>query len=152
MKAAIDKLKDNHEMGREIRELLELGPAGKQARVGELRRAADEVGQVWDRKLEIERARKLVEFSKNYTSGQLERLIKQCKQFGYAPELGVLIRLFPLPLQERNKLQKKAIEGGWKKTRLNQEIARQMPVDQLVDPIRRGRRPAAIKSLQVDPD
>ncbi len=147
LKAAIRKLEHNHQMGHDIRELLELGPGGKQARDGELRKAADEVGEAWNRELEIERARKLVEFSKKYTEDQLQQLIDACEAYGYCPEFGVVIRLLPLNLRERNKLQKQAIKGRWKKARLNQEIARQKPVDQLVDPVRRGRRPAAIKSL-----
>lgn len=147
LKAAIRKLEDNHQMGYEIREHLELGPGGKQARDGALRRAADEVGKAWNRELEIERARKLVEFSRKYTEDQLQWLLDTCEACGYCPEFGVVIRLLPLTVRERNKLQKQAIKGRWNKARLNQEIARQKPVDQLVDPVRRGRRPAAIKSL-----
>ena len=145
--AAIDKLKDNYKLGHQIQELLELGPKRKQARDGELRKAIDEVSVSLGRKLEIERARKLVEFTKKYTEKHLEKLVDDCEKYGYAPEFGVIIRLFPLSVSERNKLQKKAIQGRWKKTRLNQEIARKTPVDQLVDTTGRGRPPTAIKSL-----
>lgn len=147
LRDAIRKLEDNHQIGLDIRKLLELGPGGKQARDGELKKAVDRVGAEWRRKLEIERARKLVEFSKKYTEDQLQWLVDTCEMYDYCPEFGVIIRLLPLKVRERNKLQKKAIKCRWKKARLNQEIARQRPIDQLVDPVRRGRRPAAIKSL-----
>ena len=148
LKTAIRKLRHNHQIGHEIRELLELGPSGKQARDGEMKNAAIRVGWEWGRKIEYERARKLVEFSKKYSAKHLERLVEQCKKSGYAPEFGVIIRLLPLPLGERNKLQKKVIEGQWKKARLNQEIARGKPAALLIDSKRRGRRPAAIASVE----
>lgn len=143
LKAAIRKLEDNHRLGTDIRELLELGPGGEHARHGAIKRATDELGYV----IENERARKLIEFSKQYSQDDLEKLVDDCKKSGYAPEFGVIIRLLPLKVGERNRLQRKAIKARWTKVRLNQEIARKKPADKLVDKSGKGRPPGAIKSL-----
>ena len=125
LNAAIRKLEDNHRLGTDIKKLLELGPGGEHARHGAVKRAADELGYT----IENERARKLIEFSKQYSQDDLEKLVDDCKKSGYAPEFGVIIRLLPMNDKERNKWQRKAIKGRWTKARLNQEIARKKPAD-----------------------
>lgn len=143
---AIGKLQEYYDQGLEIRELLEFGPGGW-SKDGEIRRAAEIVGDKWGCKIGEERARKVVEFSVKFTSLHMLNLVNLCVKNDYCPEFGLIKRLFPLGVRERNRLLKQAIIGRWKKTDLDAEIEKMKPAGQL-DPQGRGRRPKATKSLQ----
>jgi len=144
---AISKLQDCYAQGLEIHKLLELGPGGK-SKDGEISRAAKKVGDKWGCKIGDEQARKVVEFSQKFNSTQMLNLVKLCVRHKYSPNFGLIKRLFPLGIRDRNKLLKKAILGKWKQTDLDAEIEKQKTKDQGKDSNNRGRYPKAAKSLQ----
>lgn len=144
---AIKKLEDYHNQGLDIQELLELSPGGY-AMSGGIRKAADVVGKQWGCEIGDELARKIVEFATEFTSSQWYELEELCMKHEYCPEFGLIKRLFPLGIQERNKLLKKAIIGKWKKTDLDAEIEKMKSTDELKDKNKRGRYPKAARSMQ----
>lgn len=147
LSASTQRLRDAHRIGLELYQMLELGPSGKQAKDGEVEKAAKMVGERFDREISYELARKMILFSERYTKKQLESLVQQCRTHGFAIEFGALIRLLPVKdLRVRNRVQLMAIKNEWSKRQLEQELQRQRPGKQLLDTRRRGRKPRALSS------
>ena len=113
LNAAIKRLQDAHDIGRELSETIELGAGGKQARDGQLTQAIKGIKKRWRGKLSGELARKMIAFNTLYKDKQLEALIEQCEEHGHALEFGLVIRLLSVKNKTlRNKLQLAAIKNA----------------------------------------
>ena len=150
LNAAIQRLRNAHDIGRELAEKIELGAGGKQAKDGQLTQAIKGVRKRWRGKISGELARKMISFSKKYSDKQLQTLIDQCRKHEHAPEFGLIIRLLPVTDKKlRNKLQLSAIRNAWSKQNLEAELQRQKPKGQLLDKKGRGRKPKAVVSREA---
>ena len=146
--SAITKLSDFHTLGEELRKVLRLSPGGY-ARDGELRKAAAAAGKKMKVKVTDERARKAIEFAKKFSDVQLYKLVTRCLKNGFCPEVGTIIRLLPLKLQERNRLLTQVIKNRWTKADLDAELERLKPAKDPGVHKRRGRMPKAAKSIEA---
>jgi hypothetical protein len=150
LEAAIQRLQDAHDIGRQLDGMVELGAGGKQAKDGQLEKAMKVIRKQWRREIGPEQARKMISFSKRYSEKQLQAFLGQCLKHGHAPEFGLVIRLLPVKHKKlRNKLQLAAIRNAWSKQNLEAELQRQKPKRQLLDTKGRGRKPKAVSSREA---
>ena len=142
----INKLKSLHRKGAVIAQQIKRKPSNiRKCEKGEFERVGKEHG------MGAEMARKLVKFSERYTSDEIQKLVDRCTRANNAIGFDVIIPLLSIKNKRlRSKLQNQAIDNGWSKTRLRQEMRVEKATEsirenagQLVDKNRRGKLPIA---------
>ena len=132
LKSSVKKLLDAYGNGKTIAAKLEKRKESKYYSRGEFTRVGRVVGEATPsgKRISGEMARKMVAFTKLYTQGQLNTLVQQCNNHGFALGFDAVIKLLPIKSTRlRSKLQLLAIKNRWTKRELVKEIERQKATD-----------------------